>query len=135
MIKAKLLILLVILALTGCVVQDKTAPPMEQGDFAHTVYFWLNNPENQNDIKAFEKSLIRFISNSKYIKTMHVGIPAATNRDVIDTTYTYSLLLTFSNKADHDKYQEEDIHKRFIQESAHLWKKVLVYDSENILNR
>jgi len=106
---------------------------MEQGNFAHNVYFWLNNPENQEDRAAFEKSLTNFINHSEFIRTKHLGTPAATDRGVIDNSYTYSLLLTFDNKAQQDKYQVEEGHLKFIEESSKLWKKVIVYDSEDIL--
>lgn len=104
------------------------------GSFAHTVYFWLKNPDSKTDRKAFETSLTKFINQSNNITTKHIGIPALTNREVIDNTYTYSLLLTFKDKATQDKYQEETAHKQFIKESQMLWNKVIVYDSENILN-
>jgi len=101
------------------------------GNFAHTVYFWLKNPDNAADRVAFETSLRKFIDASEFIQTKHIGTPAKTDRDVIDNTYTYSLLLTFVDKATQDKYQEEPNHKKFIEESSSLWKKVIVYDSEN----
>lgn len=104
------------------------------GKFAHIVYFWLKNPNSENDKKAFEASLIKFISNSVFIKTRHLGIPASTNREVIDSTYSYNLSLTFENKELQDKYQVEKGHVQFIEESSKLWEKVIVYDSENILN-
>ena len=106
----------------------------EQGNFAHTVYFWLKNPESIEDRKAFERSLKKFVSTSEYILTKHIGKPAATtDRSVVDGTYTYSLLLTFKDKATQDLYQDEPAHKLFLKESADLWSKVIVYDSENIL--
>lgn len=108
---------------------------MKQGNFTHTVFFWLKNPENQEARAAFEKSLLSFINQSIYIKTKHVGIPAKTDRAVIDNSYTYSLLLTFTTKNEHDKYQEEPNHKQFISEVSHLWKNVVVYDSTAILDR
>lgn len=108
---------------------------MELGKFAHSVYFWLKEPENKEDRIAFEKSLFNFINQSVYIKTKHVGLPATTNREVIDSSYTYSLLVTFDTEADHDLYQEEPNHKQFISECSNLWKKVLVYDSENIIDK
>ncbi len=130
----KLKILVFFMALTGfisCSEKTETATTI-QGDFAHTVYFWLHNPENTNDREAFEKSLTKFIDQSPYITTKHIGIPAKTNRDVIDNSYTYSLLLTFKDKETQDQYQEEPAHKQFIAESSHLWSKVIVYDSENL---
>ena len=130
--KKTLLILPLILVLFSGSPKEKSQT-MEQGNFAHTVFFWLKNPDNQADRAAFEKSLKKFINQSIYIKTKHIGVPAATDRDVIDNSYTYSLLLTFAHKADQDTYQEEPAHKVFIAESSDLWEKVLVYDSENIL--
>ncbi len=120
-----------ILMMTSCTNPTETGAPIP-GNFAHTVYFWLHHPDNQDDRKAFEASLNKFIDQSPYITTKHIGVPASTDRDVIDNSYTYSLLLTFKDKATQDQYQEELAHKQFIAESSHLWSKVLVYDSENI---
>lgn len=106
----------------------------QQGAFAHIVFFWLKNPDNQTEREAFENSLTNFINQSEFIKTKHIGKPASTNRDVIDNSYTYCLSLTFENKDLQDKYQEERKHKKFIEESSHLWKKVIVYDSVNFLD-
>jgi hypothetical protein len=117
--------------MASCTNPTKTGVPTP-GDFAHTVYFWLHNPDNQDDRKAFEASLTNFIDQSPYITTKHIGVPASTDRDVIDHSYTYSLLLTFKDKATQDQYQEEPAHKQFIAESSHLWSKVVVYDSESI---
>lgn len=125
-----LLILSVTMLLSSCTCNETTT--MEQGNFAHNVYFWLKNPESQSDRDAFKESLFRFINNSEFIKTKMVGTPADTKRGVIDNTYTFSLILTFENKAMQDKYQKEDIHLKFIEESSDLWEKVLVYDSERI---
>ena len=129
--KKLLLILPILLIMSSSSIVNETKN--QQGNFAHVVYFWLKNPDNQNDRMAFEKSLTKFINNSVYIQTKFIGTPAATNREVIDNSYTYSLMLTFENKAEQDKYQEEDLHKKFIEESSELWTKVVVYDSENIL--
>lgn len=130
----KLKTIVFLIALTGflsCSDTSGTATHI-QGDFAHTVYFWLHNPDNTNDREAFQTSLTKFINQSPYITTKHIGIPAKTNRDVIDNSYTYSLLLTFKDKETQDQYQEEPAHKQFIAESSHLWSKVIVYDSENL---
>ncbi|MEP6793103.1 MAG: Dabb family protein [Saprospiraceae bacterium] len=103
------------------------------GNFYHVVYFWLKNPSSAEDRSKFESSLIRFLNASEYITTQHVGTPAATDRAVIDRSYTYSLIVSFKDKAAQDAYQNEDVHKAFIKECEPLWEKVLIYDSENIL--
>jgi len=108
-------------------------PGQHNKEFVHTVYFWLKNPQEITDREKFEKSLKTFINSSKFIKTKHLGVPAMTDRPVIDRSYTYCLSLTFASKADQDQYQKEDLHLTFIKESEALWKKVLVYDSESIL--
>ncbi|WP_406683733.1 Dabb family protein [Seonamhaeicola sp. MEBiC1930] len=126
-----IIIVLSSILILGC--NNTTNEKEDMGNFAHTVFFWLKNPDNKEDRAAFEKSLKYFINNSKYIKTKHIGTPAATNREVIDNSYTYSLLLTFETKEDHDAYQDEPNHKQFLDESMNLWSKVIVYDSENTL--
>lgn len=101
-------------------------------DFVHTVFFWLKNPENSDDRQKFEASLKTFIKNSEFVKASQVGIPSVAQRDVIDSSYTYSLLTTFPSREEHDKYQVEPAHTTFINECKDLWSKVLVYDSESI---
>lgn len=118
--------------LISCNSVQKQHNQEQQGDFVHAVYFWLKNPDSEEDRKLFESSLLRFINSSEYVMSKHIGKPAATNREVIDNSYTYSLVLSFKDKADQDKYQEESAHKKFIEEASHLWEKVLVYDSEKI---
>ena len=119
--------------LSSCTCNERVkTTTMEQGDFAHNVFFWLRNPDSQKDREVFKESLFRFINTSQFIKTKMVGTPADTNRGVIDNTYTFSLILTFENKVQQDYYQTETVHLKFIEESSDLWEKVMVYDSERI---
>jgi hypothetical protein len=73
------------------------------------------------------------LSKASTIKDFHIGKPAATNRDVIDTTWSVSWLLLFDNKEDQDIYQTDPIHLKFIEDCSHLWSKVLVYDAVNVV--
>jgi hypothetical protein len=99
-----------------------------EGGFFHIVYFWLvsDTPEVK---KEFLKELTQFIEQVDEIKKVHIGPPADTDREVIDNTYSYNLLLTFESKKEHDIYQEHPAHKKFIENASSLWTKVLVYDS------
>jgi hypothetical protein len=92
------------------------------------VFFWLVD-DTAEVKKNFLKELILFIDQVDEIKKVHVGPPAETDRDVIDNTYSYSLVLTFDSKKEHDIYQDHAAHKKFIENASSLWKKVLVYDS------
>ena len=62
----------------------------------------------------------------------NVGAPARTDRPVIDRSYSYCLLTTFNDEAGHDFYQVAPEHLEFIKNCAHLWEKVIIYDSETI---
>ncbi|WP_300436920.1 Dabb family protein [Christiangramia sp.] len=98
-------------------------------NFVHVVYFWLNNPQNEQDRADFEASLKEFLNKSEYAGTKFIGVPANTPREVVDNSYTYSLILSFASKEIQNKYQKEPAHLKFIDEASHLWKKVQVYDS------
>lgn len=99
-----------------------------QGEFFHVVFFWLID-ESEEVSKRFEKELRKFIGQVDVIKTSHIGKPAPTDRDVIDNTWSYSLILSFNSKKEQDHYQEHKAHLQFIENASSLWKKVLVYDS------
>jgi hypothetical protein len=66
------------------------------------------------------------------IRQFYICVPATTNRDVIDTTYSVSWLLFFDNATDEDSYQTDPIHLKFVEECSMLWKKVVVYDSVDV---
>ena len=102
-----------------------------QNVFIHHVFFWLKEPASELSKKQLVEGLQK-LSTVSTIQSFHIGKPAATNRDVIDTTYSVSWLLSFGNAADQDAYQVDPIHLNFVKECAHLWKQVLVYDTVDI---
>ena len=104
---------------------------IEKNGFIHHVYFWLENPQNIDDRNELIEGLNK-LSKASIIKDFHIGKPAATNRDVIDSSYTVSWLLLFANKEDQDSYQTDPMHLKFVEECAHLWYKVVVYDTVDI---
>ncbi|MEJ0104673.1 MAG: Dabb family protein [Bacteroidota bacterium] len=99
-----------------------------QNVFVHHVYFWLTNTGSKEDKNALLAGLQK-LSSVKTIKFFHIGEPATTSRDVIDTSYDVSWLLFFDSKADQDSYQVDPDHLQFVADCKHLWKKVTVYDS------
>ncbi len=98
--------------------------------FVHHVYFWLKNPASKEDHARLLKGL-QTLTKIETIKTVHIGVPADTNRPVIDTSYQFSLLLIFDNRKDQDAYQNHPTHLKFVEECSNLWTKVIVYDSVN----
>lgn len=96
--------------------------------FLHHVYFWMKNPSNEEEHKKLRTGL-QSLQEIDEVLMGHIGVPAATNRDVIDNTYQYSLLLIFKNQKDQDIYQEHETHKKFVEDCSDIWEKVTVYDS------
>jgi hypothetical protein len=96
--------------------------------FIHHVFFWLKNPGSREDRAALVAGLKK-LSKARTIKDSHIGVPAGTHRDVIETSYALSWLLLFETPADQEAYQTDPIHLQFIKECSSLWSKVVVYDS------
>jgi hypothetical protein len=101
---------------------------LSQDLFIHHVYFWLAKPESKEDHAALLAGLWA-LSKVPSIQQFHIGVPAATNRDVIETTYQFSWLAVFPTKEAQDAYQVDPIHLHFVDTCKHLWKKVTVFDS------
>ena len=120
-------IALLTLLFIGC--QNNSNTTNLNTNFVHVVYFWLHNPQNIEDRKEFEAKLNAFLETSQYAQTKFVGIPAMTDREVVDNSYTYALIVSFSSKAEEHQYQIEPAHVKFVEEAKHLWSKVVVYDA------
>jgi hypothetical protein len=99
--------------------------------FIHHVYFWLKEGLSQEEIQQFEAG-VKSLLSIESVKIGDVGKPAGTDRPVIDTSYSYSLLTIFDNEEGHDIYQPHPVHLKFIESCKHLWTKVLIYDSETV---
>jgi len=111
----------------GC----STSEPGIGTRFIHHVFFWLKEPVTTEAREKFEKALKELVTIETIID-YHLGIPAGTSREVIDASYTYSLLTTYKNKADQDIYQTHPKHLKFIEDCQDLWERVVVYDSVSI---
>ncbi|HEX4958992.1 MAG TPA: Dabb family protein [Lacibacter sp.] len=99
--------------------------------FIHHVYFWLKNPDSKADRDQLVAGLKK-LSTVKTIQQFHIGKPAATRRDVIESSYAVSWFTMFANAADEERYQTDPIHLKFIEECSHVWSKVVVYDSVDV---
>ena len=95
----------------------------------HHVFFWLKNPES----KADKDKLIAGIKALKKIETVkdiHVGVVASTEkRDVVDTSWSVSELIFFTNVEGQAVYQDHPLHLEFVKNCSELWEKVIVYDA------
>ena len=98
-------------------------------NLAHHVYFWLKNPDSETDLAQLLAG-VKTLGQIETIRACHIAVPAATeDRGVIDTSYAVSWLAFFDHEADEKIYQQHPVHLKFIDDCAHLWSKVVVYDS------
>ncbi|MBO0324310.1 Dabb family protein [Muricauda sp. CAU 1633] len=131
--KTRIIILFLVGIVSSSCVQIKNDMKTNFDDaFAHTVYFWFKNPDNEADRAKFEASLRKFLDNSQYAKTQYIGKPPKAVRDVVDDSFTYALIVSFESAEAQEAYQTEPPHLVFIEECKDLWEKVIVYDSQGI---
>ena len=100
-----------------------------QNTFIHHVFFWLNDNNDSNRTQLIEG--LQKLSSVATIQQFHIGVPAATDRGVIDNSYSVSWMLLFGSAEDQDSYQVDPIHVDFVKTCSHLWNKVVVFDSIN----
>lgn len=97
--------------------------------FTHHVHFWLTDKTDKDELIKGLKTLISI----KHIRDIHIGVPADTNRDVIDRSYDVSLLLLFDSPEAQKAYQVDPTHQLFANNYAKLLcSKVVVQESVNI---
>jgi hypothetical protein len=99
--------------------------------FIHHVYFWLKNPSSEADKNKLIEGLTA-LSKVPTIRFHHIGVPASTNRSVIERGYAVSWMLFFDNLEEEEVYQKHPIHLKFVEDYSHLWEKVIVYDSVQV---
>ena len=98
----------------------------------HQVFFWLKNPGSESDRDQLIGGL-NSLRSIKVINYLAIGVPASTEkREVVDASYDVSELMIFGSVEDQKIYQDHALHVRFVKQHAHLWRKVLVYDSKSV---
>jgi hypothetical protein len=104
--------------------QSPSASPM-----IHHVFFWLNNPGSKADRDRLIAGL-NTLRAIEVVQQLHIGVPASTEkRDVVDNSYDVSELMFFASVEDQKRYQDHPLHLKFVEDCAHLWRKVVVYDA------
>ena len=93
----------------------------------HSVYFWLKEGLAAEELEDF-RSQLRAIAAIDSVRQSHIGVPADTDRPVIERSYSYGLILLFDDQQGHDDYQVHETHERFRQECSRYWTRVLIFD-------
>jgi hypothetical protein len=107
------------------------APALPDRVFVHHVYFWLKAPGDAQAREALIAGL-RTLTAVPEVLWSHIGVPAASERGVVDDSYSVSWLVFLADKAAEDRYQIDPIHLKFVADCSHLWERVVVYDTEQV---
>ena len=71
-----------------------------QNIFVHHVFFYLNESDAAHTQSLVEG--LQRLAKASIIKQSHIGIPANTQRDVVNNSYDVSWLAFFNNAEDQD---------------------------------
>jgi hypothetical protein len=99
--------------------------------FVHAVYFWLREGLTTGEQEHFVSGL-RSLRGIDGVMQGFIGVPAPTDRPVIERSYSWSLVLVFANQANHDAYQVDPVHDTFRAECSPYWTTVRIYDSVTV---
>lgn len=110
-------------------ISDLAAEPEKTRElFVHHVYFYLKEPNNaQHEAQLLEG--LHKLAKVSLIQYAHIGKPANTSRSAIVRDYSISWMCFFKNIIEEEIYQTHPVHQDFIRDYAHLWEKMVVYDS------
>ena len=97
--------------------------------FNHNVYFWLKDGLDDGDLASFEDGL-RALCEETTATSGSYGKPADSDREVVDSSYSYGLILFFEDADGQEAYQVSEVHQQFLAAHRAKWERVLVYDTE-----
>lgn len=102
--------------------------PASPDVFVHHVLFYTPAAASAADQAKLLEGL-QMLRGIPAIQLAHIGTPAATDRAVIERTYTYSWLCFFESAAAELIYQQHPLHDAFRRQYARYWEKVVIYDA------
>lgn len=95
--------------------------------FVHCVYFWLRDDLGDDELAAFRAG-VQSIARLEPVDQSFMGPPAGTDRPVIDSSYSWGLVLVFRDRQAHDAYQVHPTHDAFRAGCSSFWTRVQIYD-------
>ena len=108
---------------------EKRTKDAGEGQIAHMVYFTLKDNSAEAKKKLVD-ACKKYLTDHEGTVYFSAGVRAEDfSREINDRDFDVGLHLVFKDKAAHDKYQDHERHKKFIEENKDNWKKVRVFDS------
>ena len=105
--------------------------PEMTGDSVHSVFIWLVDRESKEGRAAFEWAMKKFIKDLPYAQSFHFGRVIASEREVVDSSYDYSFIVSFNSEEDMRRYETDPAHKAFLAETKELIDHIVIYDSRD----
>ena len=101
----------------------------KQGSLIHYVLFWLKPGLSESEVTRFS-GFFEELKKIKTVRSLQYGRPAPTGkREVVDNSFTYSMIATFSSVEEHESYQKDQKHLDAIATFGDHWEKVVVHDT------
>ena len=97
----------------------------------HIVFFWLKAGLRGDDKEKFAQGLT-LLTNEPHILDRRIGKSASTRRDVVDSSYSYSIVLRFCDLGAYNTYQTSDEHQVFLDTCFEMIDRVQVYDVDEL---
>ncbi len=97
--------------------------------FIHSVFFWFDDTMTDAQKEDFVKNGMEKLAQCEHLSSIYFGPPAGTPRQVVDNSYDYAWICHFKDKAAHDAYQVDPLHKKFVDQYSDLFKEVKIYDN------
>jgi hypothetical protein len=94
----------------------------------HSVYIWLKDGLSSETRTAHLEAL-EALARIPFVRQFHLGVPAETNRPVIERGYTYALIVGCDDFAALEAYRAHPIHDALRALAEVCWEKQVVYDS------
>lgn len=107
---------------------EKALPEVDEIGYVHVVYFWLKDGVTEAEKQQFMKNCEK-MREIPEVLNLRVGIPAGTDREVVDNSYDVMLIVENADTAGQEAYQIADLHEVFRQENGDMFEKIVIYDS------
>jgi len=94
----------------------------------HHTLFWLKNPESVEDRDSLIMNL-KSLEKIEYHRTL-IGVPLNTVKyETTDSSYDVSIVTYFDNASGRVEYENNPVHKAFMEKCKGLWRKSISYDT------
>ena len=95
--------------------------------FIHNVFFSLREDLTSDEQQLFSDA-VRGLTRIESVRSGYAGPPIPSDRPVVDGDYSIGLLVIFDDRAGHDAYQIDPLHKAFLALYSSYWTRVRIFD-------